>query len=574
MKKEGNVIDMNLFKEKILKHKQAFADDLITVCKENNIKLMIVISNKAMNSLILLGILPMLKKQKITVLYTNYINTYNFKKITREDGILIYDTESTNGSNFGVAIHELGDLNYRYNCELNINYSKIYCYTLLWCNEYIESKQLNQRKDEYPFIYLKNNFSSFVVSETFSEYYKLQAGLSMAFNEEVIPLDISSPHLSLTTSKVDFLNNVLKNLKYTKMIEDDYKIAFYNYPLKLLLINKDIFPVTIKELIRDVYVEISGNTVISFTPLILLNSCKYKEMEYLYNLIFKKNIKLKSKFEMARLSKYMFDSIKCYLSNYVLKYLHETLDNYGISSDVIQSEYCPIKMPDEITSSEFNFTSCIYKQLSDKLKKFHYTKNYGNPAIEKNLPSDNDLYPLLFNSLIKTPIQYIDSLPAYMYEVLNEKTSVNIYKIIKNYSAHFEPIFNFANTIVDSCLIKNCNIQVNFPVDGVVTFVKGVLRYYDAVNKNYNKFKENYFLFIDKFYNIQNIELLFDKDLVSYATFKYLKNYFNKASKINFKELVESKELFLEDEKEYLLATYIDKKMQLILKSDDFTFNN
>ena len=149
---------MNLFKEKILKHKQAFADDLITVCKENNIKLMIVVSNKAMNSLILLGALPMLKKQKITVLYTNYINTYNFKKINKNDGILFYDVETTNGSNFGVAIHELGDLNCCYNYELNINYSKIYCYTLLWCEEYIESKQFNQHKDEFPFIFLKNNF--------------------------------------------------------------------------------------------------------------------------------------------------------------------------------------------------------------------------------------------------------------------------------------------------------------------------------------------------------------------------------------------------------------------------------
>lgn len=565
---------MNLIKEKILRHKQEFADDLIKSCKKNNIKLMIVISNKAMNSLILLGALPILKKQKITVLYTNYINTYNFKKINKNDGILFYDVETTNGSNFGVAIHELGDLNCCYNYELNINYSKIYCYTLLWCKEYIESKQFNQHKDEYPFIYLKNNFSSFVVSETFSEYYKLQAELSMAFKEEVIPLDISSPHLSLMTSKVDFLNNVLKNLKYTKMIEDDYKIAFYNYPLKLLLINKDIFPVTIKELIRDVYVEISGNTVISFTPLILLNSCKYKEMEYLYNLIFKKNIKLKSKFEMAKLSKYMFDSIKCYLSNYVLKYLQETLDNYGISSDVIQSEYCPIKMPDEITSSEFNFTSRIYKQLSDKLKDFHYTKNYGNLSFVKNLPDDNDLYPLLFDSLIETPFQYIDALPIYIHEVLNKETSVNIYKIIRNYSVHFNSIFNFADTIVDSCLIQNYNIQVNFPVDGVVTFVKGILRYYYSVNKNYNEFKENYSLFIDKFYNIQNIELLFDKGSISYTTFKYLKNYFNNVPEVNFKESVESKCLFLEDEKEHLLATYIDEKMQSILQSSDFTFNN
>lgn len=146
---------MNLIKEKILRHKQEFVDDLIKSCKKNNIKLMIVISNKAMNSLILLGALPILKKQKITVLYTNYINTYNFKKINKNDGILFYDVETTNGSNFGVAIHELGDLNYCYNYELNINYSKIYCYTLLWCEEYIESKQFNQHKDEFPFFFKK-----------------------------------------------------------------------------------------------------------------------------------------------------------------------------------------------------------------------------------------------------------------------------------------------------------------------------------------------------------------------------------------------------------------------------------
>lgn len=580
---------MNIYNE-IIENKKKIAEEIIELCDKYDIHIVMPLAKKGKLMLDLLGIKTKIEKNKIQVISDRELN----KQGNYEDfngSILLFDDSIKTGARlkhtktylekkiFDKILNESKKINYKVD---------FFYYTLVKCGDI---KLLDDFEEDKLTCFKENNV-------TISDYYSFCIRETYDFQKNLFSTSMDLPLFSLKVESIDQLRKDLIGNGALQFKDAYSNIANKKISLGVLLVNIPDFLESLKGFaiastakIRYEK-QIDGVYKVIYNPFVICESIKYDELENLYNILFKENIHLESKFDMNLQFVKMYRKVIYFLSFIVGFYIKDYLERHDYDVNFVNNY--DINIEDKIKNYSF-IDLCT--RVEWDLKHFNYTGVYNmDPSvIEKNFEDTRiyteqqtliDLYDTITeersnNKLNDYNYNFIEMKElSHLYKkdnIMNFVTSM--YKLIENYTISQEIEFNFANSIVERGFVNGENGDVNLPVENPEVFIQGIINFYEHICKSrkssdvYNTFKENYDLFIDKFYNIQNIDGLFDNELVSYETFKYLTDYFKKISEKDFVRKIKGKEVYLENEDNKTLVDYVNNKMDSILLSSDFTYN-
>ena len=322
---------------------------------------------------------------------------------------------------------------------------------------------------------------------------------------------------------------------------------------------------------------------IIFNPFVICDSIKYNELEKLYNILFDEEKQTESKFDMNLLFVKLYREVVYLLSYSVGIYIKEFLENYSYEVKYENKSKNSYLRNFDSKYESHDFAE-IYKIIRYKLNEFSYTKISNNDDLDNNVYSQNQTLISLYDAI--TTDSQKKQISEYNYNFVEMKDIsflhtvdnlmnfiTSMYQLIENYTISQEIEFNFANSRIERGFVNGENGDVILPVERPEAFIKVLLNYYKRTNRDFDIYMENYDLFIDKFYNILLIEELFDKELVLYDTFDYLKKYFKRLNRTDFIRKIEGKEVYIQNEEEFPLMNYVNEKMNIIFESSDFTYN-
>lgn len=580
---------MNIYNE-IIENKKKIAEEIIELCNKYDIHIVMPLAKKGKLMLDLLGIKTKIEKNKIQVISDRELN----KQGNYEDfngNILLFDDSIKTGARlkhtktylekkiFDKILSESNKINYKVD---------FFYYTLVKCGDI---KLLDDFEEDKLTCFKENNV-------TISDYYSFCIRETYDFQKNLFSTSMDLPLFSLKVESIDQLRKDLIGNGALQFKDAYSNIANKKISLGVLLVNIPDFLESLKGFAIASTAKIryekqtDGVYKVIYNPFVICESIKYDELENLYNILFKENIHLESKFDMNLQFVKMYRKVIYFLSFIIGFYIKDYLERHDYDVNFVNNYDINI----EGIIQNYSFIDLCARVEWD-LKHFNYTGVYNmDPSvIEKNFEDTRiyteqqtliDLYDTITeersnNKLNDYNYNFIEMKElSHLYKkdnIMNFVTSM--YKLIENYTISQEIEFNFANSIVERGFVNGENGDVNLPVENPEVFIQGIINFYEHICKSrkssdvYNTFKENYDLFIDKFYNIQNIDGLFDNELVSYETFKYLTDYFKKISEKDFVRKIKGKEVYLENEDNKTLVDYVNNKMDSILLSSDFTYN-
>lgn len=568
---------MNIYNE-IIENRNLIADEIISICKENDISVLMPLAKKGKLVLDLLGIKTKIKKNKIKVISDRELNKKGYYEKFNKT-ILLFDDSIKTGARLKHTknylekkiIDALSNKNKKLKYDADFfYYSLVKCKDINLLDEF-EEKKLKCFKDDV----------------SISDYYQFCIEETYAFQKHLFSTSIDLP---LFTLKVDDIDEFKNDLKWNGVFQynDTYSnIAYKKISLGVLLVNMPDFLESLKGFAVAATAKIryeiqsDGKYKVIFNPFVICESIKYNELENLYNLLFDKSLHTQSKFDMNLQFVKLYREVIYFLSLTIGLYIKNYLERQSYDVKFIKNYD---------TSIDDQYGNCDHIELLGKIvlksRHFSYTEVFNNDDSIKI----NDIY-----SQSKTLMNLYDAITnenrnnilheynynfvemkelSYLYKknnIMNFVTSM--YQLIENYTTSQEIEFNFANSIVERGFVNGENGDVILPVESPEVFIKGIVNLYEYVNEDFNLFKENYDLFIEKFYNILNLEGLLDTELISYEVFDYLEKYYKKITEKDFIRKIEGKKVYLKNESKISLLNYIEKKVDLILLSSDFTFN-
>lgn len=579
---------MNIYND-IIKNRIEIADEIIELCKKNDIKIVMPLAKKGKLMLDLLSIKTKIKKNKIQVISDRELNKKGYyEKINRP--VLLFDDSIKTGARLKHTktylekkiIDKLLSKNGKVSYKADFFY-----YALVKCKDIELLDDFEEEK-----------LTCFNSTATISDYYSFCIEETYAFQKYLYSTSMDLPLFSLKVNDIDQLKNDLKLNVFFKFNDTFSNIANKKVSLGVLLVDIPNFLESLKGFAIASTAKIrhekqaNGKYKVIYNPFVICESIKYDELENMYNILFDEDMHSKSKFEMNLQFVKLYRKV-IYLLSYVIglnikEYLEdmsyevEFIKNYDTDIDDQFENYSFMELFEKIISKSKDIK---YTEVNNK--KRNSLIGVINGEIEDQSNTLVNLYDAItYESRHKMLNEYNYNFVemkelSYLYKKNNIMNFVTaMYQLIENYTTSQEIEFNFANSIVERGFVNGENGDVNLPVERPEVFIKGIFNYYKRVSNycnntkdKYNLFKLNYDLFISKFYNILNVEDLFNKKLVLYSTFEYLANYFRNITEEDFVRKIEGKEIYLQNDEEELLMTYIDEKLDLLLLSSDFTFN-
>lgn len=493
---------MDIYNE-IKKNKYYIAGEIISICKANDISVIMPLAKKGKLMLDLLGIKTRIKKENINIISDRELNKKgNYEKYNKS--ILLFDDSIKTGARLKHTKNYLEKkiidalINKNKSEQFKTNF---YYYALVKCKDIAMIDDFEEKK---LFCYKRDR--------TISEYYKFCIDESYDFQKKLFSTSIDLPLFSLRVNDIEQFKSILKQNKYFQFNDTFSNIAYKKISLGVLLI--DIpnylealkgFAIALSAKIRYEKQQDSSYKII-FNPFVICDSIKYNELEKLYNILFDEEKQTESKFDMNLLFVKLYREVVYLLSYSVGIYIKEFLEKYSYEvkyENKSKNSYLE-NFDSKYESRDF---AEIYKIICHKLNEFSYTKISNNDDIDNNVYSQNQTLISLYDAI--TTDSQKKQISEYNYNFVEMKdisflhTTDNLmnfitsmYQLIENYTISQEIEFNFANSRIERGFVNGENGDVILPVERPEVFIKVLLNYYKRTNRNFDIYMENYDLFI------------------------------------------------------------------------------
>lgn len=222
-----------------------------------------------------------------------------------------------------------------------------------------------------------------------------------------------------------------------------------------------------------------------------------------------------------------------YLLNYLIGlYIKEYLEKKDISHDIkYNSNKLNMKLTNNI-NNQLNSNITANELLNNLIKKLEYF-NYSNLLKNNNFCNYEKIHEKMlieFYNILESKNEEDNFIGMNSFLPLYNNCNKNnllyfttiIHQLLENYVIYPKEEFDFTNSTVKIGFSKEENNDVILPMilKGKELFIKGIINFKNAVN-DYEAYKKDYDLFIEKFYNILNLEDFFDENIISNNTFEF-----------------------------------------------------
>ena len=316
---------MNIYNE-IIENKKKIAEEIIELCDKYDIHIVMPLAKKGKLMLDLLGIKTKIEKNKIQVISDRELN----KQGNYEDfngSILLFDDSIKTGARlkhtktylekkiFHKILNESKKINYKVD---------FFYYTLVKCGDI---KLLDDFEEDKLTCFKENNV-------TISDYYSFCIRETYDFQKNLFSTSMDLPLFSLKVESIDQLRKDLIGNGALQFKDAYSNIANKKISLGVLLVNIPDFLESLKGFaiastakIRYEK-QIDGVYKVIYNPFVICESIKYDELENLYNILFKENIHLESKFDMNLQFVKMYRKVIYFLSFIVGFYIKDYLERH------------------------------------------------------------------------------------------------------------------------------------------------------------------------------------------------------------------------------------------------------
>ena len=565
------------------KNKKNIQKQFVEVCLQNNVHCIILLCKKG--KLLFHILFDDLLEDKYLLLqdgeHQKYIPVYEDRIINKENDfsflsnkrILLFDDSVRTGRHFQDTQEYL--VNKIYMSQIReTNTSDIFLYCVAICKDHKYFKKYNDASNSFYFMsYSYKLYFDFCLKEA---YY---------FQSNLLDNSVDLPVFETQIEDIDLLRISLENMSNCLDYKEfDDKIGNDKFKVGIIIFNKnrqffklfDSFLIAPICKIRYKYDNDIQMYKVKFVAYALTDSITYEELAHLYSRIFLDNNYL-DKYEKQDVQMnfvHLYRYVNYFISYYIGNYLKDLLEAKNITiyyTNNGERQYGPVAdyyVRNSIEDYNYN--------LHELMEGYHHLYQYN----ESDIAISSEL----------------DDINEYIFrKITMSDRNINIKEFASIFNKDVKAYKNFCYSLVlnqESYAIAN-EINVD-QVDGiwVVTrdfshgeicntilpydariFFKGIYTFYMKANGIYELYRKNYHLFIDKFYMCLDLTNFFNTILISKKSFSFFESFFGNVNENNFKETIESKRYLLEDKETVAEQKLVGDKMEFLLTSDDFDFN-
>ena len=565
-------------------NKKLIQKQFVDICLQNNVYCIILLCKKG--KLLFHILFDDLMEDRYLLLHDDehqkYLPVYEDRIINKENDfsflsnkrILLFDDSVRTGQHFQDTQEFL--VNKIRMSQMNqVNSSDIFLYCVAIC------------KDHEYFQKYDNAYNSFYYkSYPYKDYFDFCLMEAYYFQSNLLDNSIDLPVFETQIKDINILRTSLENMSNCLQYKEfDDKIGNNKFKVGIVIFNKDrqFFKLFDSFLIAPIckiryrYYDDIQMYKVKFVAYALTDSITYEELADLYSRIFLDNNYLNKyeekdvKMNFVHLYRYVNYFISYYIGNYlkdllevkdiIIEYTHNGERQYGLAVDyyvrnsIDDYNYNLYELMQDYNHHlyQYNENNIVVSSEFDYINEYIFRKiTMGNKNININE------FASVFNKDIKAYKNFCYSLVLNQesYAIVNE---INVIKdngswIVTRDFSHGE----ICNTIL--------------PYDGRI-FFKGLYTFYLKTGRIYKLYRKNYHLFIDKFHMCLDLTNFFNTILISKKSFSFFESYFGNVNEGNFKETIESKYYLLEDKETEVEQKLVGDKMEFLLTSDDFDFN-
>ncbi|WP_285959823.1 hypothetical protein [Thomasclavelia spiroformis] len=555
--------------QSIINNKEAIKEDIINVCQQYNIDVIVTLAKKGVflfQEFYEKNLLILPNEKAIPIYSDRIISKRGDFDIFNNKNILFFDDTLRTGNHFKHTISYLSD---------NFICGKIICYCIAKCIG-------NNGLDEY-YSYIREPLN-------YREYYKFCLDEVSYFQKKLLSNSVDLPEFELQVKDIDKLINTIDsyfdNIIYEKgegligLNKVNIDTIFVNLPSFMHLFDGFIVALTC----RVRYERKGEEYLIKMIPFAITKSIKYDEIIDLYERLFDEIIvNHDSRYINNNFVKY-YRYVNYYISYYIGAHVTKQLNTYDY--------YFEYKKNGE-RSYGYDFDYQIRKSITDynyniykRMKGFKYTPYHTIDKVSVIDYSYEELNETIFNKIIDIRSNNSSGMDIYTPVIL--ESFANAYdKSVSNLKRFCKVLINNLECylISNEIEIKEENnvwwilrgfmpgetSMTSLPYDARIFFA-AINCLYEKVNHDYDLYQKNYDIFINYYLNFLKSE----ESLLKYYTqrsllffYKYFKNIYEN----EFEECFESKYYLLDDNELKSLQDYETKKLDYLLTSSKFTFN-
>lgn len=496
-----------------------------------------------------------LTKNNIKVVNDRTLNKEGNYECLRSSNILLFDDSVKTGNHF---IHTVNYLKNKINKNISIERDDFdfFYYAQIKCKD----TKLNEKLDKSKLYVSEENVS-------IKDYFDFCHDESIYLQKNLFPTSTDLPIFKTSLKEISLLKEILMNIQEFHYNDTIFTIANEKFNLGVLIIDdkplRNIvgdFLISASCKIRYEYYSDSKKYDVLLTPFAICDSISYQELEFLYNSLFNKSLKAKTKAEMNCNFVTLYRDIIFLLSYFIGDIIKNKLKEYDITLKFESMNY------------DLNVSEAIDRYNENGIASFCHDTFYYTPKIDNQRSLAYSLEQIkvnLYDRVVRNKnILNTDTYGQYDYDYnfveLNSLTGIYknvenrlyfvtaLFTFLENYSMSNEIEFNFGNCWIERGLCAGELSISTLPFYDNV-FYTGLYYFYKKIHKDYQLYKKYYESFIKMFFVFLKNEDYFRPPYISIGQFQYLSDYYRSIEQQNFHLIIESKAYLCNQNDEKLL---------------------